>query len=246
MELPAPILEVGEPQRPTLDPQSPRRIPNLLHLLFFLALAAACFVVCELFLLALHPHNAQAAIADQRLQLFVNSATYALALAAAWLVFPFLWHRSFASGISWNPRAASLLLIPAGIALGLLTSAASTLLPVPKAAPIEKVFATPGIIWTLAVFGTFVAPLFEEIVFRGFLLPGLATLIDYLRLPKSLDALHAWQVGDTFSRPALVASTILTSLLFGGIHAAQPRLRLAERRPARRRIAPPLSRPHSD
>ena len=51
--------------------------------------------------------------------------------------------------------------------------------------------------------------------------PGLAIVIDYLRLPKSLDALDVWQAGETFSRPALVASTILTSLLFGGVHAAQ-------------------------
>ncbi len=201
------------------------RTPNLLHLLLFFALTLAGLFCAELVLALLHPHHILDALSDQRLQMYANIGTYVIALGFSALVFPLLWHRSFAHGIAWNPRKPFLLLIPFGIALGYASQAASSLLPMPKDTPMEKIFETPGIIWVLAVFGTLIAPLFEEIVFRGFLLPGIAIAVDYMRLPRSLDALENWRLGvstpDAYSRPALVISTIVTSLLFGLIHAYQ-------------------------
>lgn len=201
------------------------RIPNLLHLLLFAALTIAGLVCAEIGLALLHPHNVLAAMADQRLQMFANIATYLIAIAFAALVFPLVWRRSFARGISWNPPRHFLLLVPIGIALGYASQAASSLLPMPKDTPIEKIFQTPGIIWVLAVFGVLIAPLFEEIVFRGFLLPAIAIAVDYMRLPHSLDALDQWRAGDAkpdnYSPLALAISTIVTSLLFGLIHAYQ-------------------------
>lgn len=210
----------------TSQPQT-TRIPNFFHLVLFLLLTVLSLIVCEIALALLHPHNILNTLQDQRLQLFATIATYALTILAAILVFPLLWHRSFASGISFNPAQATPKLILAGLGLGLLSQATSTLLPIPKELPIEKIFQTPGIIWTLALFGTLIAPLFEEIVFRGFLLPALAIALDYLRLPKSPDpgealaTLTTWRTSDTFSRSALITSSILTSFAFASIHAPQ-------------------------
>ena len=202
-------------------PPTPRRIPNLGYALLFLALTFFVLLFCECILAALHPHDIMATLQDQRLQLFANIATYILALGTAFFLFPLMWHRSFADGISWNAHRASLVFLAAGLGLGILSQGASTLLPIPRKLPIEDIFHTPGIIWVLVFFGTLIAPLFEEIVFRGFLLPGFAIAIDYFRLPKSLDSLALWRAGASFSRPALITSTILTSLFFAAIHAPQ-------------------------
>ena len=213
----APVLM--PPQAP--PPPVPRRIPNLLHLLLLLGITLFTMIAAEGVVALTHLHDVMAAFSNQRLQLIVNIACYFVALGISAFIFPLLWRRSFLDGIRWRPAQAPWQLIPLGLGLGVLSQAVSTLLPIPKKLPIEKIFETPGIIWVLAIFGTFVAPLFEEIVFRGFLLPGIALAVDYLRLPKSLDALSEWRTGNTFSRPAIIASSLLTSLCFAGIHAPQ-------------------------
>jgi membrane protease YdiL (CAAX protease family) len=209
------------------ETQPTTRIPNFLHLLLLLALTLLSFAFCEGILLAFHPHRIQQTLTNQRLQLFANIGVYALAVALAAAIFPILWHRSFASGISWNPRRASLAFIPLGIALGFASQAISSLLPVPKEMPIEGVFKTPGIIWLLTLFGIVVAPLFEELVFRGFLLPAIAIAADYFTLPRTADreqdlgTLHRWRASDTFSTKSLILASIITSLAFAAIHAPQ-------------------------
>jgi membrane protease YdiL (CAAX protease family) len=44
----------------------------------------------------------------------------------------------------------------------------------PKSLPIEEYFRTPASAYALAAFGILVAPLVEELFFRGFLFPALA------------------------------------------------------------------------
>ena len=203
------------------------RIPNLLHLLLLLALTALAFILCEGLLLAFHPHAIQQTLANQRLQLFANVGVYAVAVALAAAIFPLLWRRSFAAGISWNPSRATLAFIPLGIGLGLASQAISSLLPIPKEMPIEDVFKTPGIIWLLTLFGIVVAPAFEELVFRGFLLPALATAVDWFTLPRTADreadlsTLSRWRSSGTYTTNALVFSSVVTSLGFAAIHAPQ-------------------------
>ena len=90
--------------------------------------------------------------------------------------------------------------------------------------PVEELFHSGISIWLLALFGSVIAPVFEEIVFRGFLLPALALAVDWLRLPRGADAaatLAAWRSAETFSAPALVVSAVMTSVLFALIHAPQ-------------------------
>ncbi len=53
------------------------------------------------------------------------------------------------------------------------------LLPGPADAPIDKLFRMPGAAWMLFAFGVTFAPFFEELVFRGFLLPALCTAYDW-------------------------------------------------------------------
>ncbi len=222
---PPSLLSCYHPASPMLpdNPQSPTtRIPHLGHTLLFFALAVLSFIASQGTVLAIaHPHPLAHAFLDQRLQLQANILTYAFTFAAAWFAFPLVWRRSFLAGIHWNAPAARPILIALGLILGFASQAVDSLLPTPKDAPIEGLFHNPSIIWILVVFGTFVAPLFEEVLFRGFLLPALAIAVDYLRLPRDLASLDAWRTSDHFSPPALVVSSVITSALFALIHAPQ-------------------------
>jgi len=88
------------------------------------------------------------------------------------------YRRSFLEAIRWNPPDAknASWAVAGGAALALFSQVASGLLQrwIPKSLPIEQYFRTPSAAYALAVFGILVAPLVEELFFRGFLYPSLA------------------------------------------------------------------------
>lgn len=79
--------------------------------------------------------------------------------------------------IHWNRPAMKLALLAlgAGSVMGLCSEIASTLLQpwTPKSLPIEEFFKNPASGYLLAGFGVLVAPLVEELFFRGFLYPAV-------------------------------------------------------------------------
>lgn len=80
--------------------------------------------------------------------------------------------------IGWNmpsERLAMAALAMGGV-LGLFSEVSSTLLQrwTPKTLPIEQLFRDPSSGYLLAGFGVLVAPLVEELFFRGFLYPAVA------------------------------------------------------------------------
>lgn len=204
------------------------RIPNLLHTLFFFTLFLFAFLLATAAALTFTRNTpALATLTSQKAQLFIQLAAYGIALAAAWFAMPVFWHRSFAIGLQWNGDKARPWLGLLGLALGFATQGVETFLPHPKDLPIDDLFRNPALIWFMAFFGVIAGPLFEEIFFRGFLLPAIAIAVDYVRIPRdpdpaiSLERLRAWRASNGFSQTALVVSTILTSLLFAVIHAPQ-------------------------
>lgn len=200
------------------------RIPHLGHTALFFALILLALFFTELVLFALpgHVHN----LTDVRLQLFAQLFSYVLALAVAWFVFPHIWAEPFLTGILWNARAAGLWLVPAGLALGFVSQGVESHLPIPKALPMDALFQDPRIIPVLAALAVLAAPLMEEIFFRGFLLPALANAYDFLRLPvfepplQALATHQRWRSSPA-SLPALLVSSLITSILFALIHAVQ-------------------------
>jgi hypothetical protein len=97
------------------------------------------------------------------------------------------------------------------------------LLPGPEHAPIEDIFRSPGAAWLMFGFGVTLAPLFEEIVFRGFLLPSLATAWDWAiekstgksARPLDADGHPQWSIF------AMVIASVLTTIPFALLHADQ-------------------------
>lgn len=104
----------------------------------------------------------------------------------------------FWRSVRWNwPSARWLGFLLLGILMAFVIQAASSLLPIPKQLPIEKFFADTTSAYLLALFGVTLAPLMEELYFRGFLYPVLAR------------------------RLGIPLAVFLTAFAFAAVHASQ-------------------------
>jgi membrane protease YdiL (CAAX protease family) len=210
-------------------PETLPRVPNAGHALLFLALAGTLLFVSQAIVLVAagsiqSPDKMLAAVQNQRLQLATMALAYVSTLLASWFLFSRLWDRSFLAGIEWNASAArrlALRLIPLGFVLGWAVQAAENLITMPSSIPMDEFFKNASVVWALTFFGTLLAPLFEEITFRGFLFPAFAIALDWMRLPRTPQAYATWRSTDSLSRPALIVGGLLSSVLFALIHAAQ-------------------------
>ncbi len=96
-------------------------------------------------------------------------------------------------------------------------------MPGPSNAPIEKMLRAPGAAWLMFAFGATLAPFFEEMFFRGFLLPALCTAWDWSierstgKPAPPLDANGHPQ----WSLFAMVVGSVLTSIPFALLHVDQ-------------------------
>lgn len=208
-------------------PEPPTRIPHMGHALLFLSITGVLLLLTQLLAVSLgHParHAVGALGIAPRLLLAAETTTYCVSLLAAWFMFPLLWHRTFAAGLRWNGPAAMRnlwKLLPLGICLSFVVQLASSLITVPKDIPMDEFFKTPVDVWLVTAFGTLLAPLFEEITFRGFLLPAFAIAYDWLSLKRTEAARAAWASSNTLTSPALAFSAVLTSILFALLHGKQ-------------------------
>jgi hypothetical protein len=209
---------------------APHRIPNLGHALLFLAIAGLLLLLTQLALLGFAQpipataHTNTSPNISPKLLVCSEALTYLVTLALSWFLFPLLWKRTFPDGIHANPDAArrnAIKLIPVGLVLSFTVQAVSSLATLPKNIPMDDFFRTPSDIWIITLFGTLLAPLFEEILFRGFLLPAFAIAYDWLSLPRTPAARELWHSTNKITLPALIFSAILTSILFTALHGEQ-------------------------
>ncbi len=85
------------------------------------------------------------------------------------------YHSRFDGAVRWHwPRANWFTWIAAGFLLAVLVEMISALLPIPRTLPIDRYFQNRTAAWMMCVFGVSMAPLVEELFFRGFLYPVLA------------------------------------------------------------------------
>jgi membrane protease YdiL (CAAX protease family) len=231
---PAPPPDAGE-----MPAAPPRRIPNIGHTILFFTVAIVVLLLVSVSTLAIAmgfhlmgTETPEQLLREPRLLIPSMAAAYLIAGAILWAVFTFLWRRPFSQGLHWNfsvVRRRWVRLLLGGVALSVVVQLLSNYLPVPKSLPIDDFFRTPADVWLVAIFGTFLAPLFEELAFRGFLLPSLASAWDWLRgqRPISIDDSYVSPVttgGDRdprWSVVALVVSCTLTSIGFALVHADQ-------------------------
>src|SRR5260221_13413259 len=90
----------------------------------------------------------------------------------------------------------------AGVVLALVTQVIGHFLPIPKELPMDKFFVQPSYIYLMMAFGVLVAPLIEEVFFRGLIFPvavrylglafGTALTAGLFALIHQGQLAHAW------------------------------------------------------
>ena len=117
-------------------------------------------------------------------------------------------NQSFWRAIRWNwPKNWIVFLFGGGVMALVLLQGVARFLPMPKDMPINHMFTNASDAWALSVFGTTLAPLMEELFFRGFLYPVLARRIgmiwSVLLTALGFSLIHAPQLGRAWG-PVLV------------------------------------------
>ncbi|MGB0065438.1 MAG: lysostaphin resistance A-like protein, partial [Terracidiphilus sp.] len=156
---------------------------------------------------------------DLRFNLLSEGAIYLVAFALCLIVFPLLWNEGYFAGLQWRAAVVrSRFRFLAGTALACFGLAIldQVLLPGPANAPIEKMMSSPGAAWMMFGFGITLAPFFEEMFFRGFLLPAMCTAADWTE--ESLFA----RPGSKIGHEARLALSIPAMLLVCGLSVGVP------------------------
>jgi hypothetical protein len=219
------VLDIQHDTDPAQDHSPARRIPHLGHALLFFSIAWLMLSLCVLVVFSIaRIHTEQGARAHPGLALLAQALSYGFTLAIAWWLFPRLWDRSFLHGLQWNVLAAHrrwFWIIPLGVAMSALAQFSLRFVAEPRNTPIDALMRTATSAWLTAAFGILLAPLAEEIAFRGFLLPALATAYDWLAMERTPAGFQRWQNSALHSRAALVFAAIFSSVPFALMHAGQ-------------------------
>lgn len=106
----------------------------------------------------------------------VQAVSYLLAFLFAKMLITLRAQEHFGIAIRWIPQRGSAAIgyLLSGALVSLLMQLISAVLPIPKGLPIDQYFRTPLAAWVMLAFGILLAPLVEEIFFRGILFPVLA------------------------------------------------------------------------
>ncbi len=234
--VPNPVVPVDLYVPPTISRPAPRpapEVPTLANTFLFFALAVAVTLILGVFAIALaqllpafRHQDLKTLALDARLTIPSQALEYLALLGMTALLFRAIWQRPFWQAIHWNAPAVArrwLPLLLAGVALGLLNGAASNLLPMPKEAPIlnDLMRSTTGA-WLMFLFGTTLAPLMEEIAFRGFLLPSLINFFRRIARRKQLPEDFVSSPPPSQASELIVpASVLLASIPFALMHSEQ-------------------------
>jgi uncharacterized protein len=212
--------------QPPVAVPPPRLLPNLGHTLVFGIIAGFTLITG-----ALTTFLSLMAVGRVSLRTFqakmVHSVAWAIAAQAVWyvelwavaiLVFGLWWGRSLYKGVSWNGVNAGrwfFRLAAIGLATGALITLAGNFVPIPHTTPILKdIQASTASAWVLMVFGITLAPLTEELAFRGFLLPSLINVFRWMQRRR--------MIGEGTVRSfGIPVSIVITSAFFAIVHSAQ-------------------------
>jgi membrane protease YdiL (CAAX protease family) len=170
-----------------------------LAFLTIIALFVGVFIVLMAARLTLFPHTRVREIAQFPLVLIAGQTlAYFLVLAYMYVLVTRERQRpDFLAAIHWNFPSKIAVYVFAGFLLSLALQILAHFLPIPKELPIDSFFQTPAEAWALSLVSVALAPLMEELFFRGFLYPVLAR---GLGVPIAI---------------------FLTALGFAGLHGAQ-------------------------
>jgi membrane protease YdiL (CAAX protease family) len=143
-------------------------------------------------------------ISDPRVVVGAQAVSYPLVLAVMVVLVRIRTGEPFLRAIAWKwpeGRAPRFFLMGALLAFAIATL--SRLLPIPKSLPIDKFFDTPTSAYLMSFFGILLAPLLEEMFFRGLLYPvlrrTLGMALGLLLTAAAFAAIHGEQLGNAWA-----------------------------------------------
>ena len=193
------FVEAPPPAPPARDPIWTGRDVVALVLIAVFALIF-CAAVIGVYVATFYPKQKPEEVAGMpAISVLAQTVTSALVIAAMYWMVVRRYHSRFWSALrwSWPTHQHALVCACGGVTIALLVDLTSSLAPMPKSLPIYKLFGTTASAYALAAYGILLAPLVEELFFRGFLYPVLAR------------------------RLGLPAAVLLTSFAFMLIHISQ-------------------------
>ena len=176
----APEQTLPVPPLPPAPPPAPRDIWTLRDLLLFLAFIPFTLLAANLVGLVgyviLRPFTAWRVPVDSLpsntfFVLALQSLIYFLVVGYLMLMARIHHHQPFWKSLGWTKPTAGQVLkyLAGGGVLAVVVSLAPTLLPDTKQFPLEQLFTSPAASYAIGVFAIGIAPVVEELVFRGLL-----------------------------------------------------------------------------
>ena len=137
-------------------------------------------------------------LSDARILVPAQTFAYCIVLFFIYRIVAGYKHLSFAKAIQWRwPRLVWPGFIIGGVVMAFGLLGLERMLPIPKQLPIQEMFNSTTAAWMMVFLGVAVAPLLEELFFRGLLFPVLARHLN------------------------ITVAVLLTAFLFALIHASQ-------------------------
>ena len=171
-------LQPVETARPAPDPAW--NVWDVLRLtcLTIAALFVGVFAAVLIARVGIYPHRGLGEIACMPL-VVVAGQSLAYLLVLAYMYVLVRWERGrpdFLAAIHWNwpPRSVLAACLFGGLVLSVGLQILAHFLPIPRELPIDSFFQTSAEAWALSILSVTLAPLMEELFFRGFLYPVLA------------------------------------------------------------------------
>lgn len=152
-----------------------------------------------------------------------QSLLYGLVLGYVYVLVTVHYGLPFWQGLAWRGLTSNQVLgfVLGGIALGVLIAHAPTLLPDREKFPLEELFSSPHAAYAVSIFAIFVAPVIEEVIFRGVLFAFFERL-GGLRLAIAVTAvlfagLHVPEYWGAWNHVLLIGVVALTLSLARGL-----------------------------
>jgi uncharacterized protein len=177
---------------------------DVLAVLVFTAVAVFGFSVAALFIAHAVPayrHTPVAELAtNARVVIGAQATAYPLVLLFMFVLVRSRTHERFGKAVHWNwPGISAPGFFVLGIILAVVIDGLSRFLPIPKSLPVDKYFNDAASAYLMAAFGITLAPLLEELFFRGLLYPLLRRAFRFTiavaLTAAAFAAIHGTQLG---------------------------------------------------
>ena len=193
---------------------------DVLAVVVFTVVSIFVFSIGALFIARSLPEYRNASLADlatnAKVVIAAQAAAYPIALLFIFLIVRTRSDQRFGTAVRWRwPGGIAPAFIGAGAVLAIVVESLARFLPIPKSLPMDTYFHDAASAYMMAAFGITLAPLMEEVFFRGLLYPllkrGFGLILGVLLTAVAFAAIHGAQLGYAW---APVLSIFVVGIVF--------------------------------